>query len=163
HHLTLEKSILELIGNFGKVNPPLRSADDNQVLWQAVLDGTIDCIGSDHAPHTIDEKIENYPNAPSGFPGLETTLPILITEFNERKIPIERLVELTSTKPAEIFNFEKRGKIKEGYFADITAINTENEYPIVASLFQSKAKYSPFDGSMVKAGIEAVFVNGKMY
>lgn len=163
HHLTLEKSILELIGNFGKVNPPLRSADDNQVLWQAVLDGTIDCIGSDHAPHTIDEKIEDYPNAPSGFPGLETALPILITEFNERKIPIERLVELTSTKPAEIFNFEKRGKIKEGYFADITAINTENEYPIVASLFQSKAKYSPFDGSMVKAGIEAVFVNGKMY
>ena len=163
HHLTLENSILDLIGNFGKVNPPLRSSDDNQALWEAILDGTIDCVGSDHAPHTIDEKIEDYSDAPSGFPGLETTLPILITEFNERKIPIRKLVELTSTKPAEIFNFKNRGKIKEGYFADIAVIDTENESPIVAALFQSKAKYSPFDGRIVRAQIDTVFINGKMY
>ena len=163
HHLTLEKSILDLIGNFGKVNPPLRTRDDNQVLWEAILDGTIDCVGSDHAPHTIDEKIENYINTPSGFPGLETTLPIIITEFNERKIPIKRLVELTSTKPAEIFKIKNRGKIKEGYFADLTVIDTESGFPIVAALFQSKAKYSPFDGLMTKAQIDTVFVNGKKY
>ena len=163
HHLTLEKSILDLIGNFGKVNPPLRTRADNQALWEAVIDGTIDCVGSDHAPHTIDEKIENYSNAPSGFPGLETTLPILTTEFNERKIPIKRLVELTSTKPAEIFDFENRGEIKEGYFADLTVIDTENEFPIVAALFQGKAKYSPFDGRMVKAQVDTVFVDGKNY
>ena len=163
HHLTLEKSILDLIGNFGKVNPPLRTRDDNQVLWEAILDGTIDCVGSDHAPHTIDEKIENYINTPSGFPGLETTLPIIITEFNERKIPIKRLVELTSTKPAEIFNFKNRGKIKEGYFADLIIVNTEYEFPVIASLFKSKAKYSPFDGLMTKAQIDTVFVNGKKY
>ena len=163
HHLILEKSILDLIGNFGKVNPPLRTSVDNQALWEAVIDGTIDCVGSDHAPHTIDEKIEDYNNAPSGFPGLETTLPILITEFNERKIPIKRLVELTSTKPAEIFDFENLGKIKEGYFADLVVIETENEFPIIAALFQSKAKYSPFDGRMVKARIDTVFINGKIY
>jgi len=163
HHLILEKSILDLIGNFGKVNPPLRTSVDNQALWEAVIDGTIDCVGSDHAPHTIDEKIEDYNNAPSGFPGLETTLPILITEFNERKIPIKRLVELTSTKPAEIFDFGNLGKIKEGYFADLVVIDTENEFPIIAALFQSKAKYSPFDGRMVKARIDTVFINGKIY
>jgi len=163
HHLTLEKSILDLIDNFGKVNPPLRTSDDTQALWEAVVDGTINCVGSDHAPHTIDEKIEDYPNAPSGFPGLETTLPILIAEFNERKIPIKRLVELTSSKPAEIFDFENRGKIKEGYFADLAVIDTEKGSPIVAALFQSKAKYSPFDGRMVKVQIDTVFINGKKY
>ena len=163
HHLTLENSILDLIGNFGKVNPPLRTSDDNQALWEAVIDGTIDCVGSDHAPHTIDEKIEDYPMAPSGFPGLETTLPILITEFYERKIPLERLVELTSTKSAEIFELENRGKIEEGYFADLIVIDTEKGFPIVAALFQSKAKYSPFDGSMIKAQIDTVFVDGKEY
>ncbi len=162
HHLTLEKSILDLIGNFGKVNPPLRTSEDNEVLWEAIIDGTIDCIGSDHAPHTIDEKIEEYADAPSGFPGLETTLPTLITEFIERKISIKKLVELTSSKPAEIFNFENRGKIEKGYFADLTVIDTENEFPIVAALFQSKAKYSPFDGKIVKAQIDTVFVNGKV-
>ena len=161
HHLTLENSILDLIGNFGKVNPPLRSSDDNKVLWEAILDGTIDCVGSDHAPHTIDEKIEDYSIAPSGFPGLETTLPILITEFNERKIPIKRLVKLTSSKPAEIFEFKNRGKIEAGYHADLIVIDTENESPIIAALFQSKAKYSPFDGRMVKTRINTVFINGK--
>ena len=163
HHLTLDKSILNLVGNFGKVNPPLRMNEDNQALWEAVIDGTIDCVGSDHAPHTIDEKIEDYSNAPSGFPGLETTLPILITEFIERKIPINRLVELTSSKPAEIFDFEKRGIIKEGYFADLAVIDTEKGSPIVAALFQSKAKYSPFDGMEVQGKIVMTFINGKMY
>ena len=163
HHLTLEKSILDLIGNFGKVNPPLRTSEDNQALWEAVVDGTFDCIGSDHAPHTINEKIVNYNNAPSGFPGLETMLPILITEFIERKIPIKRLIELTSSKQAEIFEMKNRGKIKEGYFADLAVIDLENESTIVSALFQSKAKYSPFDGRMVKAQIDTVFVNGKKY
>lgn len=163
HHLTLEKSILDLVGNFGKVNPPLRTSEDNQALWEAVIDGTIDCVGSDHAPHTIDEKQQEYVNAPSGFPGLETTLPILIAEFNERKIPLERLVELTSTKPAEIFNFENRGKIEKGYFADLAVIETENEYPIIAALFQSKAKYSPFDGMGVQGKVIMTFVNGKRF
>ncbi len=160
HHLNLENGILDLVGNFGKVNPPLRTTNDNEALWKAVEDGTIDCIGSDHAPHTIDEKIEDYENAPSGFPGLETTLPILITEFNKRNIPIERFVELTSTKTAEIFDIKERGKIEKNYFADLTIINTGNKFPIIASLFHSKAKYSPFDGMEVMGKVEMIFVNG---
>jgi dihydroorotase len=163
HHLTLDKSILNLVGNFGKVNPPLRTKEDNQVLWEAVIDGTIDCIGSDHAPHTIDEKIEDYSNAPSGFPGLETTLSILIKEFNERKISIKRLVELTSEKPAEIFDIENRGKIEERYFADLAVIDTEKGSLIVPALFQSKAKYSPFDRMEVTGKVIMTFVYGKMY
>jgi dihydroorotase len=163
HHLTLEKSILDLIGNFGKVNPPLRTRDDNQALWEAIIDGTIDCVGSDHAPHTIDEKIEDYPKAPSGFPGLETTLPILITEFNERKIPIKRLVELTSTKPAEIFNFENRGKIEAGYFADLTIIDIAEKWEIDSLKFHSKAKYSPFDEMDICGKVKMTFVNGRKF
>ena len=160
HHLILDETILKQVGNFGKVNPPLRTKDDNNALLEAVIDGTIDCVGSDHAPHTIDEKIEDYSIAPSGFPGLETTLPILITKFIEREIPIMRLVELTSAKSAEIFDFKKRGKLEKGFYADLAVIVAEHASPIIAAKFNSKAKYSPFDGNMVKAKIIRVFVNG---
>jgi len=163
HHLILDKSILKQVGNFGKVNPPLRAKEDNQALWEAVIDGTIDCVGSDHAPHTIDEKIEDYSIAPSGFPGLETTLPILITEFNAREITLSRLVELTSTKSAEIFDFKKRGKIEKGFYADLAVINVEYALSIIAAMFNSKANYSPFDGRMVNAKIDTVFIKGKKY
>ncbi|MDP8201493.1 MAG: dihydroorotase family protein [Candidatus Tenebribacter burtonii] len=160
HHLTLEESVLNSVGNFGKVNPPLRTKDDNNALLEAVIDSTIDCVGSDHAPHTIDEKIEDYSIAPSGFPGLETTLPILITEFIERKIPLSRLVELTSTKPAEIFEFKKRGKIEKEFYADLAVIDAEHAFPIIAAKFNSKAKYSPFDGMIGQAKVKFTFVNG---
>lgn len=163
HHLVLARDILDLVGNFGKVNPPLRTKEDIRVLWDAIVDGTIDCIGSDHAPHTLDEKLIEYSKAVSGFPGLETSIPILITNFHERNISIKKMIELTCKNPAEIFKFMNRGSIKEGYFADLAIIDTENEFSVISALFQTKAKYSPFDRTVVKARVEMVFVNGRIY
>ncbi len=163
HHLLLDEEVLELIGNFGKVNPPLRNQEDTESLWNGILDGTVDVIGSDHAPHKLEEKIADYTKSPSGFPGLETTFPLLFTEFVERNIALEKLVELISTNPALIFNFKKRGKLQVGNFADLIVINENSWKPIMATFFKSKAKYSPFDGRGVQGNIEKVFVGGKLF
>ena len=163
HHLLLNESILEKVGNFGKVNPPLRIEKDNQALWDAILDGTVDTIGTDHAPHTIEEKQQKYENAPSGFPGLETCLPLLLNEVNKGNLKLEKLVELTSKNPANIFNLEKRGEIKIGNYADITVIDVNRKWKIDASGFHTKAKYSPFDGMEVTGKIIMTFVCGKMF
>lgn len=163
HHLLLNELILEKVRNFGKVNPSLRSEKDNQALWDAILDGTVDTIGTDHAPHTIEEKQQEYENAPSGFPGLETCLPLLLNEVNEGNLKLEKLVELTSKNPAKIFNLEKRGEIKIGNYADLTVIDMNKKWKIDASNFYTKAKYSPFDGMEVTGKIIMTFVCGKMF
>ena len=163
HHFLLNESILKKVGNFGKVNPSLRSEKDNQALWDAILDGTVDTIGTDHAPHTIEEKQQEYENAPSGFPGLETCLPLLLNEVNEGNLKLEKLVELTSKNPAKIFNLEKRGEIKIGNYADLTVIDMNKKWKIDASNFYTKAKYSPFDGMEVTGKIIMTFVCGKMF
>ena len=163
HHLLLNESILEKVGNIGKVNPPLRSEKDNEALWQAILDGTVDTIGTDHAPHTIEEKQQEYKKAPSGFPGLETGLHLLLNEVNKGNLKLEKLVKLTSKNPARIFQLGKRGKIKVGNFADLTVTDMNKKWKINASAFKSKAKYSPFDKMEVKGKIIMTFVNGIRY
>lgn len=161
HHLLLNESVLNEAGNNGKVNPPLRSEKDNEALREAVIDGTIDIIGSDHAPHKLSEKEQEYLKAPSGFPGLETGLHLLLNEVNKGNLTIGKLVELTSRNPAEIFNLENRGEIKVGNFADLTVIDMNMKWKINASRFISKAKYSPFDGMGIQGKVIMTFVNGK--
>ena len=163
HHLLLNELILKKVGNLGKVNPSLRSEKDNQALWDAILDDTVDTIGTDHAPHTIEEKQQEYEKAPSGFPGLETGLHLLLNEVNKGKLNLEKLIELTSKNPAEIFQLEKRGEIKVGNFADLTVIGINKNWKITASAFRSKAKYSPFNGMEVKGKVMMNFVNGKRH
>ncbi len=163
HHLLLNETILKKAGNFGKVNPPLRSEKDNEALWQAINDGIADTIGTDHAPHTIEEKQQEYEKAPSGFPGLETCLPLLLNEVNKKNLTIKKLIELTSNNPAKIFQLEKRGEIKVGNYADLTIIDMNKKWKINTSVFRSKAKYSPFNGMEVKGEVMMTFVNGKRY
>jgi dihydroorotase len=163
HHLLLNESILEKVGNIGKVNPPLRSEKDNAALWQAINNGIANTIGTDHAPHTKEEKQQEYEKAPSGFPGLETCLPLLLNEVNKGNMKLEKLIELTSNNPAKIFQLEKRGEIKIGNFADLTIIDMNKNWKINASAFRSKAKYSPFDEMEVQGKVVMTFVNGKRY
>lgn len=163
HHLLLSESILESVGNFGKVNPPIRNKKDNKALWQAIHDGTIDFVGTDHAPHIREDKLLKYSTAPSGFPGLETGLRLLLNEVNKGNLSIERMIELTSKNAAEIFGLEKRGEIKVGNFADLAVIDMGKVWTINAKEFYTKAKYSPFDGFEIKGKVEMTFVNGKMY
>ncbi len=162
HHLLLDESILERTGNFGKVNPPIRTKADNQALWQGIADGTVDTIGTDHAPHKISEKIQAYSQAPSGFPGLETVLPLMLNEVNKGKLSLEKLIELTSTNAARIFKLDKRGKLKPGFYADITVVDMNKDWHIKPEKFMTKAKYSPFEGFKGTGMPVMTFVNGKL-
>jgi dihydroorotase len=163
HHLILDENILKQVGNFGKVNPPLRTREDNKVLLEAVIDNTIDCLGTDHAPHSIEEKKQEYSKAPSGFPGLETAIPLTYFLVSENHISLPRYSELISGNAAKIFELETRGKIKVGNFADLILIDPDNKLRIDSSKFQTKAKYSPFDGNVGKGKVKYTFVNGTLY
>lgn len=163
HHLFLDKSILDEVGNFGKVNPPLRTKADNDALWQGVLDGSIDVIGSDHAPHTVEEKNMPYLQSPSGFPGLETSIPLLIDAYLSNKISYEKIAELTAANQAQIFNLADRGKIAAGYYADLAIVDPKISWKIKPQRFNSKAKYSPFQNRNLHGKIVTTIVNGKIY
>lgn len=162
HHLVLNETILKKAGNFGKVNPPLRSQEDNKALLEAVIDGTIDCLGTDHAPHIINEKIEYYLKSPSGFPGLETAIPMTYFLVKDNHISLKRYAELISENAAKIFNIEKRGKIKDGNFADLIVIDPDKILPVLPEQFLSKSRYSPFEIMMSNCEVVMCFVNGKM-
>ena len=161
HHLVLNESILEKVGNFGKVNPPLRTKDDNKALLEAVKDGTIDCIGTDHAPHLIDEKKQEYNKAPSGFPGLETAIPMTYFLVKDEYISLQRYSELISGNAVAIFGLEKVGKLEVGSKADLMILDPIKKEIIEPTLFKTKAKYSPFDGMIGHAKVKYTFVNGK--
>ena len=162
HHLLLEESILQKAGNFGKVNPPIRTKADNLALWQGIADGTVDTIGTDHAPHKISEKSQAYSQAPSGFPGLETALPLLLNEVNKGNLTLEKLMELTATNTAKIFKIDKRGEIKPSYYADLTVVDLNKQWQIKPEKFMTKAKYSPFDGFEGTGMPVGVFINGEL-
>ena len=161
HHLLLSSRNLELHKTFALTDPPLRSRRNVEALWRVLKLGLIDTIASDHAPHTIEEKkTASVWDAKPGIPGLETTLPLLLTQVNERRLTIQDVVKLTSEKPATIFHLKDRGRLKEDCWADLVVVDTKQEYEVDSSKFFSKAKYSPFDGWRVKDKLLKTFVNG---
>jgi len=162
HHLIINEYILETVGNFGKVNPPLRTKHDNQRIMRGISEGTVDTIGTDHAPHLLSEKLKPYSEAPSGFPGLETSLSLLLNEVNKGSFTIEKLIELTSLNASRIFNIQKRGKLEEGFFADIAVIDLNKTRTIESQDFYTKAKYSPYEGMTLKGDAVMTFVNGNL-
>jgi len=163
HHLLLSSHELEILGFIALTNPPLRSKRDQQSLWLNLKGGTVDIIASDHAPHALHEKKDNsvWKVAP-GFPGLETMVPLMLTQVNKRRLALSKLVRMTSERPAEIFKIEKRGSLKEGYFADFIVVDMKKEWKIDSSKFCSKAKFSPFNGWTVKGRVIKTFVNGRL-
>ncbi|MEM3696250.1 MAG: dihydroorotase family protein [Candidatus Bathyarchaeia archaeon] len=163
HHMFLSVKDLRKIGNLALTLPPVRDRKSVLVLWDGVKSGWIDILASDHAPHTIAEKkAENVWNVKVGFPGLETTLPLLLTEVNSGRLSIGDVVRLMAEKPAEIFKLKGRGAIEKGNSADLTVIDLKREDKIDASKFHSKAKYSPFDGWKFKGKPVKTFVKGRL-
>ena len=147
HHLLLTKGIIERKGGQAIIDPPPRTAEDNARLMDAFTKGEVDIIGSDHSPHSLEEKgRENVWEIPPGFPGLETTLPLLLTKVSDGTIPLYRLVESLTSKPAEIFRLKGKGALKEGHDADLTAVDLKERFIVDPSKFRTKAKYSPFEG-----------------
>jgi dihydroorotase len=149
HHLTLDETAYDRLGTFAQMNPPVRDARHREALWQAVRDGVVDCIGSDHAPHTKEEKAKPYPQSPSGMPGVQTLLPIMLDHMNQGRLSLQRVVDLTSAGPARIYNICAKGRIALGYDADLTIVDLKHRETITNGWIKSKAGWTPYDGVAV--------------
>lgn len=139
----------ERLGTLAQQNPPIRDKRHLEKLWQAVLDGTVDIIGSDHAPHTLEEKSKPYPQSPSGFPGVQTLVPIMLNHVHNRKFSIERFVKMVTENPRKLFNVQNKGRIEVGYDADFTLVDRKQTREISNKWIASKCGYTPFDGMKV--------------
>jgi len=162
HHLFFTRKELTKQDNYAKMNPPLRKREDRDALWAAIKDGTVKTIGSDHAPHTIEEKEKGYWNAPAGVPGVETTLPLLLNEVNEGNLTLRRVVELTSINPARAFRIKNKGFIKEGFDADLTIIDMDLMKKVRADHMFSKCGWTPYEGIKLRGWPVMTIVNGQI-
>ncbi len=162
HHFTLTDQAVEGFDTNTKMNPPLRTKDDIVAIKQALKDGTIDAIATDHAPHTVDEKEVEYTMAPFGIVGLETALGLAVTELVDKKIlTLFQLIEKLSKNPRQILGLPKI-RIEEGEMANLTLIDPEKEWKVDISSFLSKSKNSPFDGFKLKGKAIGVLNNGNV-
>jgi dihydroorotase len=155
HHLFLNEDDYAQWGTKVQMNPPLRTKYDQQALWDAIKDGTIDTIGSDHAPHTLEEKNHPYGQTPSGVPGVETTLPLLLNAFHEGKISLEKIMELMRTNPLNIFDLHPND--------DAVLVDLEKRIEIKDEFLGTKCKWSPFTGRILKGCPVYTIVNGKLF
>ena len=159
HHALLSSGVLRRFGGIAKVNPPLRSMEDADAVLNAIRLGLVDAIASDHAPHLLEEKVRSgYDEVPPGFPGLEIYLPLIMTQIMDGVMPLKAL-DLYSRRPAEILGARK-GALEPGMDGDVVIVELGREQVIDPSRFASKAKYSPFEGWMVKAEVRMVFLRG---
>src|SRR6185369_5244938 len=150
-HLTLvAPDCYRELGTLAQMNPPIRDDRHRQALWRAVRAGIVDCIGSDHAPHTLEEKARPYPTSPSGMPGVQTLLPLLLDHMAAGRLTLERLVDLTSAGPARIYNISGKGRLAVGYDADLTLIDLGATRRIENRWIASRCGWTPFDGVTVK-------------
>jgi len=160
HHLLLNDSHLETYDTSLKVNPPLRSKEDNQALTQAIKEGIIDVIATDHAPHTQDEKDVEIDKAPFGINGLETAVSLLLDKLvNKNIISLKKFIEMISTTPAKILGLENKGKIRVGADADLTVLNLYQDITVDVTRFKSKSRNNPFDNWRLK-GVPAMTIVG---
>jgi len=161
-HLFLSMRDATRLGSFGKLNPPLRSERDRLALLRALEWGIVDTVGSDHAPHTKEEKQESIWKAPSGVPGVQTLLPLLLNECMSGNLSLQRLVETTSLAPARVFNLSSKGEIAVGYDADFSIVDPKKEWVIKDDFILSKCGWTPFHGRRVKGWVEKTVVKGKL-
>ena len=161
-YLCLDKTDYPRLGTLMKCNPSIKNASDRTALLDAVACGKIASIGSDHAPHTMEEKNNTYFLAPSGLPMVEHTLPLMLEFCYEKKLNLQTLVDRMCHAPARIFNVKERGFIKEGFFADLVLVNLEAETKIEPATIHYKCGWSPFTGKLLHSRIEKTFVNGEL-
>lgn len=145
-HLLLNQDAYGTIGSLAQMNPPLRSAQDNATLWQALRDGVIDCIATDHAPHTLAEKAQPYPQSPSGMPGVETALPVMLTQIQHGHCTLAQVSRWMSTAVAAAYGIPHKGQIAPDYDGDLVLVDLRREHPVLREELQTKCGWSPFEG-----------------
>jgi len=161
-HLTLAApECYERLGTYAQMNPPIRDASHREALWQAVREGLIDVIGSDHAPHTREEKEKTYPDTPSGMPGVQTLVTLLLDHVNAGRLTLERFVDLTSAGAVRVFGLLGKGRIARGYDADFTIVDLKAKRRIENSWIASKCGWTPFDGMETTGWPVATIIRGR--
>lgn len=160
HHLWFTDKDYAEKGNSIKWNPAVKTAEDRDAIFKAVLDGRIDVIATDHAPHTIDEKKQNYLNAPSGGPLVQHSLNAMLEFHKQGKISLETIVQKMSHNVAEMFEIDRRGFIREGYFADLVLVDLNQSYTVSKENILYKCAWSPFEGQIFHSIVRHTFVNG---
>ena len=162
HHLWFSEEDYASKGTFIKWNPAVKAISDREGIWKALLDNRIDVVATDHAPHTIEEKKNNYLNAPSGGPLVQHALISMMEHVKKGKITIERVVEKMAHNPAILFRIKERGFIREGYYADIVVVDPSRSYSVQQSNILYKCGWSPFEGYTFSSSINKTFVNGEI-
>ena len=162
-HLTLSApECYERLGSYAQMNPPIRDESHRQALWAAVREGVIDVIGSDHAPHTREEKDKEYPDTPSGMPGVQTLVTLLLDHVSKGNMSLERFVDLTAHGPQRIFGLAGKGRIARGWDADFTIVDLNHSRTIENSWIASRCGWTPFDGITTKGWALATILRGQI-
>ena len=162
HHLTLvAPDCYERLGTFAQMNPPVRDESHRQAIWAGIASGVVDVLGSDHAPHTREEKEHPYPESHSGMTGVQTLVPVMLNHVNAGHLSLTRLVDLTSHGPARLFGIRGKGRLAVGYDADLTIVDMKRTETITHNWIQSRSRWTPYDGMQVKGWPVGTFVRGR--
>jgi dihydroorotase len=162
HHLTLAApDCYEKLGTRAQMNPPVRDASHRAALWRGLTQGVVDILGSDHAPHTLEEKAKLYPASPSGMTGVQTLVPLMLDHVNAGRLSLLRFVDLTSAGPARLFGIARKGRIAAGYDADLTIVDLKRRQTITNAWIASRAGWTPYDGVTVTGWPIGTFVRGR--
>ncbi|MEH6719021.1 MAG: dihydroorotase [Aurantimonas endophytica] len=160
HHLTLSADDYASLGTKLQMNPPVREARHRDGVWRGIAAGVVDVLGSDHAPHTLEEKAKPYPQSPSGMTGVQTLVPIMLDHVANGRLSLARFVDLTSAGPQRIFGLAGKGRIALGYDADLTIVDLKREATIANDWIGSRAQWTPYDGRRVTGWPVGTFVRG---
>lgn len=160
HHLTLSADDYKTLGNLIQMNPPVRDKRHRDGVWKGIDQGIVDVLGSDHAPHTLEEKQKPYPASPSGMTGVQTLVPIMLDHINAGRLTLERFVDLSSHGPNRIFGMARKGRIAVGYDADLTIVDMKRRETITHEQAGSKAGWTPYHGKTVTGWPIGTFVRG---
>ena len=162
-HLTLEApEAYERLKGLAQMNPPIRSAEHVAGLWRGIDQGIVDVLGSDHAPHTLEEKARPYPASPSGMPGVQTLVPVMLTHVANGKMTLERFIDLTSAGAQRIFNIAGKGRLAVGYDADLTLVDLKATRTITHADMATRSAWTPFDGFEATGWAMATIVRGRV-
>lgn len=162
-HLTLvAPEAYERLKGFAQMNPPIRDQYHVDGLWRGIVSGVADVLGSDHAPHTIEEKEKPYPASPSGMPGVQTLLPVMLNHVAQGRLSLERLIDLTSAGAQRVFGLANKGRMVEGYDGDVTLVDLKAQRTIRHDMMASKCRWTPFDGLEVTGWPIATIIRGQV-
>ena len=161
-HLTFDQDDVERLGERVLMNPPIRYTEDRDALWRRLKDGTIDCVVTDHAPHTLEAKSVGFPDSPAGMPGVETSLPIMLTHAMNGKCSVTDVVRWMCEGPAKVYGIQNKGSLIEGFDGDLTIVDLETSRAITDSDTWTKVGWTPYDGMELTGWPRYTIVDGEV-